>query len=46
MLREPAGQATTEVLFTDNHFPQGFLEPQRALFTLENLLTEEAQAGL
>lgn len=46
MLSETTGQATTEVLFTASHFPQGFLETQRALFTLENLLTEETQPGL
>lgn len=46
MLSEPTGQATTEVLCTAKHFPQGCLETRRALFTLENLLTEEAQAGL
>lgn len=46
MLSEPTGQATTEVLFTASHFPQGFLETQRGLFTLENLLTEEVQAEL
>lgn len=46
MLSEPTGQATTEVLCTASHFPQGVLGTQGALFTLENLLTEEAQAGL
>lgn len=46
MLSEPTGQATTEVLCTVSHFPQGVLGTQGALFTLENLLTEEAQAGL
>ena len=45
MLSEPTGQATTEVLCTASHFPQGVLETQRALFTLENLPTEEAQVG-
>lgn len=46
ILTEPTGQATTQVLYTASHSPQGFLETQRALFTLENLLTEEAQARL
>lgn len=46
MLSEPTGQATIKVLRTASHFPQGFLETSRTLFTLEKLLTKEARAGL